>query len=218
MRHKRTAASAAALVTALVASTMLAQSGEALAHGSMTYPSSRTHACYEDGRAHGNGDLNPTNPACVQAVAIGGKQPLWDWFGNLISNAAGRHQQIIPDGHLCGPQVKYDGYNLARADWPSTQLRAGAPITFRYNAWAPHPGTWQQYVTKDGFNPAAPLKWSDLEAQPFDQITNPPLAGGEYRWNATLPNKTGRHVIYSIWQRSDSPEAFYSCSDVVFTR
>ena len=29
------------------------------------------------------------------------------------------------------------------------------------------------------------------------------------------PNKIGRHVIYAIWQRDDSPEAFYSCSDVV---
>ncbi|MBM7865141.1 hypothetical protein JOD27_008998, partial [Lentzea nigeriaca] len=29
-------------------------------------------------------------------------------------------------------------------------------------------------------------------------------------------NKSGRHIIYSLWQRSDSPEAFYSCSDVQF--
>ncbi|MFB7616422.1 lytic polysaccharide monooxygenase [Kitasatospora sp. NPDC056181] len=28
--------------------------------------------------------------------------------------------------------------------------------------------------------------------------------------------RSGRQLIYAIWQRSDSPEAFYSCSDVVF--
>merc|ERR1712062_750838 len=28
--------------------------------------------------------------------------------------------------------------------------------------------------------------------------------------------KSGKHVIYAVWQRNDSPEAFYSCSDVVF--
>ncbi|MBY8852847.1 lytic polysaccharide monooxygenase, partial [Saccharothrix sp. MB29] len=88
---------------------------------------------------------------------------------------------------------------------------------FKYNAWAPHPGTWDQYVTKDGFDVTQPLKWSDLEPVPFDSITNPPLGSGEYSWNGTLPNKSGRHVIYSIWQRSDSPEAFYSCSDVIFS-
>ena len=43
----------------------------------------------------GGGDLNPANPACVAAVQIGGKQPLWDWYGNLISQAAGKHREII---------------------------------------------------------------------------------------------------------------------------
>jgi len=208
--------SAAVLGVAAV-TTVLSPGGVALAHGSMTYPPSRTYTCYEDGRAGGGGgDLNPTNPACIAAVAVGGKQPLWDWFGNLISLAGGKHREIIPDGHLCGPTTKYDAYNLGRSDWPTTSLRANSTITIKYNAWAPHPGTWDQYVTKDGYDPTQPLRWSDLESTPFNTVVNPALGNGEYSWNATLPNKSGRHVIYSIWQRSDSPEAFYSCSDVVF--
>ncbi|MEV6237625.1 lytic polysaccharide monooxygenase [Lentzea sp. NPDC051838] len=208
----------ALLLVAVTTGAVLVQSGgTALAHGSMVWPGSRTYLCYQDGRAgSGGGDLQPTNPACVAAVAQGGKQPLWDWYGNLISNAAGRHREIIPDGHLCGPTTKYDAYNQARGDWPVTQLTANATVTLRYNAWAPHPGTWEQYVTKDGFDVTKPLKWSDLESVPFDKITNPPLGNGEYSWQAKLPNKSGRHIIYSLWQRSDSPEAFYSCSDVVF--
>ncbi|MCS7477461.1 lytic polysaccharide monooxygenase [Umezawaea endophytica] len=217
MRFKRTIALGAAVIGVAAVTTVLVPSGVALAHGSMTYPASRTYACYEDGRAGGGGgDLNPTNPACAAAVAAGGKQPLWDWFGNLISQAGGKHREIIGDGKLCGPTTKYDAYNLGRTDWPTTTLQAGASITLKYNAWAPHPGTWEQYVTKDGYNPAQPLRWSDLESAPFNTVVNPPLGNGEYSWNATLPNKSGRHVIYSIWQRSDSPEAFYSCSDVVF--
>ncbi|MGW6443048.1 lytic polysaccharide monooxygenase [Lentzea sp. NPDC055074] len=204
-------------VAAAVGAVLVHTGGTAVAHGSMVWPGSRTYLCYEDGRAGGGGgDLNPTNPACAAAVAQGGKQPLWDWFGNLISNAAGRHREIIPDGNLCGPTTKYSAYNLTRADWPTTQVQANSTVTFRYNAWAPHPGTWDQYVTKDGFDPTKPLKWSDLEPAPFDSVTNPPLANGEYAWQARLPNKSGRHIIYSLWQRSDSPEAFYSCSDVVF--
>ena len=194
----------------------------AQAHGGLTFPATRTYACYVDGLQGGQGgDLNPTNPACAEAVRLGGKQPLWDWFGNLISNAAGRHREIIPDGKLCGPTAKYDAYNQARTDWPTTQVQAGATVRLRYNAWAPHPGTWYQYITRDGWNPNQPLRWSDLETTPFDQVTNPPIDGvgphgPEYTWYARLPNKTGRHIIYSIWQRSDSPEAFYNCSDVVF--
>lgn len=98
---------------------------------------------------------------------------------------------------------------------------AGSTITFQYNAWAPHPGTWYLYVTKDGWDPNSPLGWDDLEPVPFHTVTDPPIRPGgpegpEYYWDATLPNKSGRHIIYSIWQRSDSPEAFYDCTDVVF--
>ncbi|NUS65020.1 MAG: lytic polysaccharide monooxygenase, partial [Saccharothrix sp.] len=160
-------------IAAAIGALLVQTSAPALAHGSMVWPGSRTYLCYQDGRAgSGGGDLQPTNPACVAAVAQGGKQPLWDWYGNLISNAAGRHREIIPDGSLCGPTTKYDAYNLSRADWPVTQVTANASVTFKYNAWAPHPGTWEQYVTKDGFDVTKPLKWSDLEPVPFDKITN----------------------------------------------
>ncbi|WP_232075698.1 lytic polysaccharide monooxygenase [Phytohabitans suffuscus] len=191
------------------------------AHGAFVSPATRTYACYVDGRANGGGDLNPTNPACVAAVAQGGKQPLWDFFAVLQSNAGGNHRAIIPDGQLCGGgTTKYAAYNAARTDWPTTQLQSGGTMQFRYNAWAPHPGTWYQYITRDGYDPTQPLKWSDLEATPFDQVTNPPTQGGpsgsEYYWNTRLPVKQGRHIIYSIWQRSDSPEAFYNCVDVQF--
>lgn len=200
---------------------LLLKPDAAMAHGAFVHPATRTYACYVDGRASGGGDLNPTNPACVAAVTQGGKQPLWDFYAVLIGNAGGRHQEIIPDGQLCGAGTdKYAAYNAARTDWPTTTLQSGASITFRYNAWAPHPGTWYQYVTKDGWDPNRPLRWSDLEPAPFDQVTNPPLgsgeSGAEYSWRAQLPNKSGRHIIYSIWQRSDSPEAFYNCSDVNF--
>ena len=38
-----------------------------------------------------------------------------------------------------------------------------------------------------------------------------------YRIRCNLPARSGRHVIFATWQRADSPEAFYSCSDVAFT-
>lgn len=42
------------------------------------------------------------------------------------------------------------------------------------------------------------------------------MQGQDYVFTGTVPQRTGRHLIYAILQRSDSPEAFYSCSDVVF--
>lgn len=194
----------------------------AAAHGGLTYPATRTYACYVNGVQNGSGGgLNPTNAACQNLLAENGNYPFYNWFGNLLSNAAGQHRSVVPDGNLCGPLATFSGARAARTDWPTTTLQAGARITMQYNAWARHPGTWSQYVTKDGWNPSSPLKWSDLEAVPFNEVTNPPLReggpeGAEYYWDATLPNKSGRHIIYSIWTRSDSPEAFYNCADVVF--
>ena len=193
----------------------------AMAHGGFTYPATRTYACYVDALQGGTGNLNPTNPECINMLAVNGNYPFYNWFGNLLSNAAGGHESAVPDGNLCGPQAAFSGARRPGTDWPTTTMQSGAQTVFQFAAWAKHPGTFYQYVTKDGWDPTQPLKWSDLETVPFDQITNPPVRSGgpqgdEYYWTATLPNKTGRHIIYSIWARSDSQETFYNCSDVMF--
>lgn len=185
-------------------------SGSAFAHGSMTDPVSRVAACYAEGPE------SPDSAACKAAVAVGGTQALYDWNGVNIGDAGGRSREIIPDGRLCSAgNDKYRGLDLARADWPASRMSAGAH-TFRYKGTAPHKGSFALYVTKDGYDPAKPLKWSDLEAKPFATVTDPGMVDGDYVFQGTVPKKSGRHLIYSIWQRSDSPEAFYTCSDVVF--
>ncbi|MFE5731416.1 lytic polysaccharide monooxygenase [Streptomyces sp. NPDC056528] len=201
----------AAVVTA---GTVLALSGlsaaPASAHGSMTDPVSRVSACYAEGPE------SPRSAACKAAVAASGAQAFYDWNAVNIANAAGQHRQLIPDGELCSAgNDKYRGLDLARADWPASGLDSGAH-TFRYKGTAPHKGSFELYVTKDGYDPSKPLKWSDLEAEPFLTVTDPGMQNGDYVFQGTVPEKSGRHLIYSIWQRSDSPEAFYTCSDVVF--
>ncbi|MER8038608.1 lytic polysaccharide monooxygenase [Streptomyces hydrogenans] len=182
----------------------------AVAHGSMTDPVSRVAACYAEGPEA------PSSAACKAAVAASGTQAFYDWNAVNIANAAGQHRQLIPDGKLCSAgNDKYRGLDLARADWPASKLTAGKH-TFRYKGTAPHKGSFALYVTKDGYDPSKPLRWADLEAEPFVTVTDPGMQGGDYVFEGTVPKKSGRHLIYSIWQRSDSPEAFYTCSDVVF--
>ena len=201
---------------------VLPEPEQAVSHGGLTFPATRTYACYVDGISGGTGGgLNPQNPICAEMLAQAGNYPFYNWFGNLLSNSAGRHREVIPDGKLCGPGEAFDFVNTPSVHWPTTSLQSGSTITFQYNAWAKHPGTWSQYVTRDGWDPSQPLGWDDLEPAPFNEVTNPPLRSGgpqgdEYYWNATLPQKSGRHIIYSIWTRSDSPEAFYNCADVSF--
>ncbi|AZM52416.1 chitin-binding protein [Streptomyces sp. WAC 01529] len=209
MTARRKAAAIAAAGVAPLALTALTVT-PAAAHGSMTDPVSRVSACFQEGPE------SPKSAACKAAVAASGAQAFYDWNGVNIANAAGKSKQIIPDGKLCGAgNDKYKGLDLPRADWPASKLAAGNH-TFRYKGTAPHKGSFELYVTKDSYDPAKPLKWSDLEAKPFVKVTDPKMENGDYVFDGKIPAKSGRHLIYSIWQRSDSPEAFYTCSDVVF--
>jgi predicted carbohydrate-binding protein with CBM5 and CBM33 domain len=189
-------------------------------------PGSRTYLCWKDG-LNSTGAIVPRNPACAAAVAQSGTTSLYNWFAVLRSDGAGRTSGFIPDGQACsggtGGPYNFTGFNLARNDWPVTHLTSGASMRFDYNNWAKHPGTFSLYVTRDSWSPTRPLAWSDLEAQPFSRVTNPESIGGpgtndgRYTWTANLPSgKSGRHLIYSVWSRSDSTETFYGCSDVVF--
>jgi chitin-binding protein len=199
---------------------------EAQAHGAMMAPGSRTYLCWKDG-INSSGAVEPKNAACAAAVAQSGATSLYNWFAVLRSDGAGRTSGFIPDGQLCsggtGGPYNFTGFNLARNDFPVTHLTSGASMRFDYNNWAKHPGTFSLYITKDSWSPTRALAWSDLESQPFSQVTNPTSVGGpgtndgRYSWTANLPSgKSGRHLIYSVWSRSDSAETFYGCSDVVF--
>jgi chitin-binding protein len=210
MPARRPAATVAALGLVPLALTALS-AAPAAAHGSMGDPVSRVAQCYAEGPE------SPESDACKAAVAAGGTQALYDWNGIRIGDANGRHQQLIPDGRLCSAgNEAFKGMDLARADWPATSVRSG-PYTFKYRVTAPHRGTFQVYVTRSGYDPAKPLAWSDLDLEhPVATVTDPAAAGGFYTFSGTLPERSGRHLLYAVWQRSDSPEAFYSCSDIAF--
>uniref|UniRef100_A0AAU3H0K9 Lytic polysaccharide monooxygenase n=1 Tax=Streptomyces sp. NBC_01401 TaxID=2903854 RepID=A0AAU3H0K9_9ACTN len=207
--RRRVAGSVVALGAVPLALTALT-AAPAAAHGSLSDPVSRVSACFAEGPE------SPQSAACKAAVAAGGTQALYDWNGVNIANAAGKHRELIPDGQLCSAgNDKFKGLDLPRADWPSTAMKAGSH-TFRFRATAPHKGTFELYLTKASYDPTQPLKWSDLEEKPFASATDPTLEDGSYVFDGTVPEASGRQLIYTVWQRSDSPEAFYACSDVVF--
>lgn len=137
--RRRAAAVAALGATPLVLTVLTAV--PASAHGSLTDPVSRVSACFAEGPEH------PRSAACVAAVAAGGTQALYDWNGVNIANAAGNHRQLIPDGKLCSAgNDKFKGLDLPRADWPTTDMKAGSH-TFRFRATAPHKGSFALYLT-----------------------------------------------------------------------
>ncbi|MFF4181882.1 lytic polysaccharide monooxygenase [Streptomyces sp. NPDC001691] len=210
MSARRTAASLGVLgATSLTLLTLTPTS--ASAHGAMFNPVSRIAACYAEGPEH------PVSQVCKDLVADSGTQPLYDWNEVNIANANGQSRQLIPDGKLCSAnRDKYRALDWARTDWPSTSVSAGQ-FPFKFRVTAAHSGTMTVYITKQGFDPTKPLKWSDLDDTPVATYqTSRTATDGYYNFTGTLPARTGRHIIYKVWQRDDSPEAFYSCSDVVY--
>ncbi|WSF49347.1 lytic polysaccharide monooxygenase [Streptomyces canus] len=204
---RRTSATVAALCPFLL--TVFA-AAPAQAHGAPTDPVSRVFACSPDGGSSGTA-------ACRAAVAANGS-PFTAWDNLRVANVNGRDRQTIPDGKLCsGGLPAYRGLDLARSDWPSTRLTPGATLTMKYVSTIPHTGTFRMYLTEPGYDPSKPLKWSDLPEQPFAQVKDPALTDGAYRIRMTLPkDRTGRQVLYTIWQNSSTADTYYSCSDVVF--
>jgi chitin-binding protein len=187
----------------------------ASAHGAMEAPLSRVYLCYKEGPEQLKNGIG--SPPCVDLVAMSGTQPLYDWMEVNRMDADGHHKRTAVDGHLCsGGREKYYGLDQRRGDWRTTTIRPdqNGKFTFRFHAWTPHATKYFRfYVTRDGWRPTDELRWSDLER--FGAVAEPRLVNGYYEMRVRLPEgKTGRRLIYAVWQRSDSMEAFYSCSDV----
>jgi chitin-binding protein len=184
---------------------------EGRAHGSMEVPISRVYNCFLEGPEA------PKSAACRAVVAAGGTQPLYDWMEVNQFEANGRHHALIADGTLCaGGREKYVGLDLKRRDWPTTAITpdGSGKFTFVFHAMTPHATDYFRfYITRDGWSPAKRLGWGDLAK--FAEVKAPTAVDNRYRMTVKLPpGKTGRRLVYVIWQRSDSAEAFYSCSDV----
>ncbi|WP_338674417.1 lytic polysaccharide monooxygenase [Streptomyces sp. SCSIO 30461] len=185
---------------------------QAGAHGAPTDPASRAVACGPRGD-------HARSAACVAAVRAGGATAFAKWDNLRVADVAGRDRLMIPDRQLCSAGIDlYKELDAARDDWPATSLKAGAPFTLTYASTIPHRGTFRVYLTKDGYDPGVPLRWDDLENEPVASVTDPELRGGVYRVRGALPKgREGRHVLYTVWQNSDTPDTYYSCSDVVLS-
>lgn len=198
----------ALLFIVLAASLAFLPADPAGAHGSLADPASRVYACRF---------LVPDNPMCAEAWDAN-PQALYDWMEVNLGDAAGRHQELIPDGELCSAgREKYAAFDVPSDAWPAQQLTPLGDDTYRfvYEASAPHATEYfWLYVTTDGYDPLEPLTWDDLE---LIHDTGPLPALDIVEFEPVIPEREGRHVLYLIWQRSDSPEAFYSCTDVDFS-
>jgi chitin-binding protein len=192
-------------IAAAAAVAISASDNEAQAHGSTQMPPSRIYSCRFE---------QPDNPMCAAAWDAN-EQALYDWMEVNIGDANGRHQQLIPDGELCSAgRDKYAALDQP-GDWPLTALQPNSAGLYDvvFTNTAPHATAYYRILlTRPGFDARNdPLRWADLE-QVYDSGAMP--AASLNRFSLALPERQEPAVLYVIWQRSDSPEAFYACSDV----
>jgi len=208
---------AAAVLSAAAAMLFTGALPSASAHGNAVDPPSRNYGCWDRwGDDFQNPAMATEDPMCWQAWQAD-SNAMWNWNGLYRENVAGNHQAAIPDGQLCSAGRTQSGRYAAMdtvGDWKA----ANKPRNFSVNVYdqALHGGDYYRvYITRQGFNPVTQsLKWSDLELVASVGRTPP-------QNNTVIPvnagNRTGRHIVYTIWQASHLDQSYYFCSDVNFT-
>jgi predicted carbohydrate-binding protein with CBM5 and CBM33 domain len=200
---------AAAAAAGIAAAVGVWPASAAQAHGAPVSPVNRATVC----AVAGTGE----NLAVCRAALAANGRPFGNFDNLRVPGVAGNDKQFIPDGQLCSASLpEFRGLDLARADWPATTVDSGSTMAVQYRATIPHRGSFRIYLTRSGYNPLQALRWQDLRTDPIATIVDPPLRDGSYRMTAPLPaGLTGRHVLYTVWQTSDTPDTYYSCSDLL---
>jgi predicted carbohydrate-binding protein with CBM5 and CBM33 domain len=215
-RFKRLAVGATAVLTAAVAAAVVAQS-PAAAHGSVTDPPSRNYGCLDRwGSDHQNPNMPQLDPMCAQAWQAN-PDTMWNWNGLYREGVAGNHKGAIPDGQLCSGGRTQNG-RYGSLDTVGTWVAATKNNTFTLTLTdgAQHGADYLDiYITKPGFDSTTqPLTWASLE---LVNHTGRYAPAPQYQAQVNAGSRTGRHVVYTVWQASHLDQSYYLCSDVIFT-
>jgi lytic cellulose monooxygenase (C4-dehydrogenating) len=222
--RRRLLVAALAAVAATVGAVAVVPPSPASAHGNVVSPASRNYGCFERwGSRFQAPEMATEDPMCYQAWQAN-PNAMWNWNGLFRENVGGNHQAAIPDGQLCsGGRTEGGRYNAMDAvgAWRATPV--GTSFTVRLFDGARHGADYVRvYVSRPGYDPTTqPLRWADL--QPVGEVGNTPAGEWDPATNGvqidipvSVPGRTGRAVVYTIWQASHLDQSYYFCSDVTF--
>lgn len=191
--------------------------GTASAHGSATDPPSRNYGCWARwGSDFQNPEMATRDPMCWQAWQAN-PNAMWNWNGLYRENLKGNHQGNIPNGQLCsGGHAEGGRYNSLDTVGAWQTANKSNRFTLTITDQARHGADYiYVYITRQGFNSATqPLGWNNLEQV---ATTGRVAPNGTYTVQVNAGSRTGRHVVYTIWQASHMDQSYYFCSDVTFT-
>ncbi|GAA1778183.1 hypothetical protein GCM10009681_56480 [Luedemannella helvata] len=205
-----------AVLIAAFALVIISKPDSASAHGSVTNPPTRNYGCWERwGSDHLNPQMATLDPMCWQAFQAN-PQTMWNWNGLFKENLGGNFQANIPDGQLCSGGRTQNGLYAsldAVGAWTAKQMPNNFTLTLTDSA--KHGADYLLiYITKQGFDPTTqPLTWGSLD---LVLRTGSYPTTGLYEAQVNAGSRTGRHVVYTIWQASHLDQPYFLCSDVIF--
>lgn len=213
-------------------------SSSVFAHGLVMDPPARNWYCgavtAPDEVQNGTAEY----PVCGDAFFADGIEATSGYsFMSVLTHTTGR-SGVGPREHVCGFNSEtWNGEATVwdqPIDWPTSNMTAGEQ-SFVWNiSWGPHFSDTEEFrywITKPefSFQVGVPLSFDDFEAEPFCVLTyddaapnaNPAVipdhAGATFDTRCTVPERSGRHVIYAEWGRNYfTYERFHGCVDVVF--
>jgi len=214
--RKRLRTLALAVPLAVIASVgaVAVTAAPASAHGSVTDPPTRNYGCWERwGSDHLNPQMATLDPMCWGAFQAD-PNAMWNWNGLYRENVGGKHEQVIPNGQLCsGGRTFSPRYDYL--DTPGAWTMKSVPNTFHLTLTdgAKHGADYLRiYVSKAGFDPTKEaLGWDDIE---LVKETGRYGTTGLYETDVSIPGRSGRAVLFTIWQASHLDQPYYLCSDI----
>lgn len=184
-------------IVILLSLLMILFAEQASAHGYVDSPGSRAILC-----------KNGQNKDCGAIV----------YEPQSLEAPKGFPQAGPADGKIAsagGAFPKLDEQSATR--WTKVNINSGTN-TFSWKLTAAHAtASWKYYITKDNWDPNAPLSRNSFDLTPFCSVdyggVRPPF---EYSNTCNVPERSGYHVILAVWEVADTANAFYNVIDVNF--
>ncbi|WP_145514357.1 N-acetylglucosamine-binding protein GbpA [Yersinia massiliensis] len=190
----------------MLAMVVMSISGSALAHGYIENPPSRNLLCHADGK-----NLNKECGAVQYEPQSSGE------------TADGFPEKGPADGKLASGDnwISKDLNQQTAERWAKTKMKAGVqPFTWVFTQ--SHPiASFKYYMTKQDWNPNAPLTRDSFDLTPFCVLPSAPAipqTAGKVRTTheCDVPERTGYQVIYGAWDVADTAGTFYQMIDAQF--
>ncbi|WP_202128503.1 lytic polysaccharide monooxygenase [Paenibacillus dendrobii] len=181
----------------LVVLVMVLFPGKSSAHGYLDSPASRALLCKNQVNTDcGGASYEPQSAEAPKGFPNGGPA----------------------DGHIASASntfPKLDEQSSTR--WSKVPMKAG-PQAFSWQLNAAHATTtFKYFITKQNWNPNAPLTRDSFDLTPFCQEDlNGSSPTNYHTINCNVPERTGYQVILAIWEVSGAPTAYISVADVDF--